>query len=186
MNRTLLIRGVIGVIALQIAVLAGEYLNAVYPLWVGKEITLETRPYDPRSMFRGNYARLNYDISSVDMSLAQTQPPLRNGEVIYVSLKYDEKKGLYIFDKASLEKPSEGIFIRGRANFTYRSRTGPFRVRYGIEAYFAPKDKALQLEKDLRHGGIARIMLASNGKAILKSVEPRQLPETPENSDSTP
>jgi len=45
-----------------------------------------------------------------------------------------------------------------------------FRVKYGIEAFFAPKIKALQLEKDLRSGGVAVLMVSSGGKARLMEV----------------
>ena len=44
------------------------------------------------------------------------------------------------------------------------------RILYGIEAFFAPKEKALELEKKLQKGALAEIMIASNGKATLKNV----------------
>ena len=49
-------------------------------------------------------------------------------------------------------------------------------VRYGIEAFFAPKEKALELEKELRNGGIAVLMVARNGRAALKDVIPAENP----------
>ena len=71
----------------------------------------------------------------------------------------------------SLEKPGTGPFIRGRIQ-KRRSQDNSviYDVRYGIEAYFAPKKKALALEKDLRSGGVAIVMIAGNGKATLKEV----------------
>ena len=36
------------------------------PLWTGKEIRVKVVPVDPRSLFRGNYARLNYDFSRLE------------------------------------------------------------------------------------------------------------------------
>ena len=43
-------------LTLQVAILAGVFVNGFYPLWLGEEISLETRPVDPRDLFRGNYA----------------------------------------------------------------------------------------------------------------------------------
>jgi hypothetical protein len=43
-------------------------------------------------------------------------------------------------------------------------------VRYGIEAYFAPVAKALELEQKLRHGGVAVVMVGANGRATIKEV----------------
>ena len=62
MNKKLILILLSIVIAFQIFVLAGEYTNAVYPLWTGQEIKLKTVPVDPRSLFRVNYARLRYEI----------------------------------------------------------------------------------------------------------------------------
>lgn len=173
MNRKWISIGLVSMIVLQLGVLAGEYLGAVYPLWTGQEIRLKVVPVDPRSLFRGNYARLNYDISRIDANDLKGVESPRNGEIVYVSLKPDEQ-GLYIFSAASTVKPVSGIFIRGRVN---RSRwwggSAKLPIKYGIEAWFAPKKKALELERTLRSGGgVASVMVASNGKATLKAVGP--------------
>ncbi len=47
-----------------------------------------------------------------------------------------------------------------------------YRVRFGIEAFFATKEKALALERDLGEGGIAVLMVAGNGRAVIKEVIP--------------
>ncbi len=41
---------------------------------------------------------------------------------------------------------------------------------YGIEAFFAPKEKALKLEEDLRDGGVTVLMVSAGGKARIKAV----------------
>lgn len=167
MNRKNISIAVCVVIALQLLVLAGEYLGAVYPLWTGQEIKIKTVPVDPRSLFRGNYARLNYAISQVPVTDESAKTNPRLGEIIYVSLKENEH-GIHEFSEASFNKPDSGVFIRGRVNNRWIS--DKYRVKYGIEAFFAPKKKALELEKNLRDGGIALVMVAANGKATLKDV----------------
>ena len=172
-NRALLLKALLAVVVFQALILAGEYINSVYPIWFGKEIRLKTIPVDPRSMFRGNYARLNYDITSVPLPVLKEGETLRQHTTIYVSLKENDK-GLYELAGTSLEKPEQGMFIRGRL----QERHWLFNlgsnhvINYGIEAFFAPKERALQLERDLRNGGIAVVMVASNGKATLKDVIP--------------
>lgn len=166
--------GLLLAIVLQGAVLIGEYVNAAYPLWVGKEITLETRPVDPRSLFRGNYAVLRYSINTIPATALKSKMEsgkrLRNGEVVYVSLKQTEK-GTYDYADASLVPPEQGLYIRGRlANRNVDAELNAYHIRYGIEAYFAPKDKAVALEKELRSGAEAAIFVASNGKAALFAV----------------
>lgn len=164
MNRRVITIGLAAAILLQLGVLAGEYLGAVYPLWSGQEIRLKTRPVDPRSLFRGNYARLGYAISRIELD-----EPARSGEVVYVSLR-PGKDGLHEFAGASLQRPTEGVFLRGRLQ--HRPWRGEQTdVLYGIEAWFAPKEKALELERKLRDGAVAVIMVADNGRATLKAIE---------------
>lgn len=170
MRKKTVATGLMIVIVFQITVLAGEYVGAIYPLWSGEEIRLKTIPVDPRSLFRGNYARLRYEISTIAGKDLAGKENLRNGEVVYVRLKPDAD-GLYVFDGAGLEKPGSGPFIRGRLQRERsQGRSVMYEVRYGIEAYFAPKEKALALEREMRGGGIAVIMVAGSGKAALKEV----------------
>jgi uncharacterized membrane-anchored protein len=113
MSRQWILSGLLAVMLLQVGVLAAVYFNSVYPLWSGQEIRLKTIPVDPRSLFRGNYAQLNYDISSINVPQQKDIEDPRRGEVVYVQLKQDDN-GLYAFDSAGFSKPETGIYIRGR------------------------------------------------------------------------
>ncbi len=170
MSRKFLLAALAFMIAFQCIVLSAEYINAVYPLWTGQEIKLKTIPIDPRSLFRGNYARLRYDISNIPAKDINKLITPRHGEIIYVKLKA-EADGVYAYNGVSPNKPDNGIHIRGRVQ-THRGRinAGNYQVKYGIEAYFAPKEKAIALEHKLRNKGLAIVMVAKNGKATLKEV----------------
>lgn len=171
MSKQWVLRGLLAAVVLQSAILAGEYFNAMYPLWTGKEIQIKVVPRDPRSLFRGNYAHLNYDISRVTLVTEESESHPRQNEVIYVKLKPTEKGELFEFSSASLKKPVDGLFLRGRIrNPRWHSTNAQYQVDYGIEAFFAPKDKALALERQLRDGGIAVVRIAENGKAALVDV----------------
>ena len=152
----------------QLFVLTGMVGLSVMPLWSGKEIRVKTIPVDPRSMFRGNYARLRYDLSEV--YIENSNKAIRNGEVVYVNL-IQADNGLFEFSSASLTEPERGDYLRGRIQtHHFHSNQKTFNVIYGIEAFFAPKVKALALEQDLRDGGIAVLMVSEGGKARLKDV----------------
>ncbi len=157
-------------LAFQFSILSGMYVLAALPLWTGKEIKLNTKPVDPRSLFRGNYALLKYDISEIDQQSLPTKNKLRNGEKIYITLIAGENN-IYQFSQASLKQPDNGTFLVGRIqNRSWSNASGYYSIKYGIEAFFAPKEKALALEKQLRNNAIAVLMVASNGKARLKDV----------------
>ena len=168
-------------IFLQAQILAGLYVLSALPLWTGTEIVVKTVPVDPRSMFRGNYARLRYDFSSVPVAelVEQARGRLRVGEIVYTELK-KTATGSYEPGKTFLKKPDSGVFLRGRIQklpYYYRRRnsnnalTGTVTVKYGIEAFFAPKEEALRLERELRSSASAVLMVDSNGKARIKEIK---------------
>lgn len=163
-------RWIAGIIALQVLIMAGVYITASLPLYTGTEIRLETRPVDPRSLFRGNYARLSYDISRLpeaDVHAAIPRP--RVNEKIYVILVPGDR-GLYGYGGISATRPEGGVFIRGRLERDRSDHQDKYPVRYGIEAFFAPPDQARNMEKQLRRGAVARIFVSGSGRAALKEV----------------
>ena len=181
MNRSKIVAGLVAAIAFQLAVLAGMVVNAALPLWTGTEIRVRTVPVDPRSMFRGNYARLGYEFGTLPENALRGVEGLRRGEVVYVSIEPGARDE-YVFAGASLERPAEGVFLRGRL----ATVSSPFRVRFGIEAFFAPKERALELEKDLRNGGTAVLMVTDRGQAALKDVVPESNPAPAPDADEDP
>lgn len=165
MKRSTITKGLVVAVVLQVCVLVGMVVKAAMPLWTGQEIHVKTIPVDPRSIFRGNYALLNYEISQLPKRALSEHPTLRKGEVVYISLHQDDQ-GLYQYTDASLNQPDTGVFLRGRI----ANSVPPYRVKYGIEAYFAPKEKAIKLERDLRDGGIAVLMVSDSGQVALQNV----------------
>ncbi len=154
----------------QAFILCAILVRAAMPLWVGQEIRVDTMPVDPRSLFRGNYAQLRYDFSTVPGLQATGENYLRQGEVIYVSLE-PGPGGKHVFGSASLVEPEEGVYLRGRLQSGGgRWWSSDLPINYGIEAFFAPKEEALALERELRDGGVAVLMVSASGRARLKEV----------------
>ncbi|MDO8271978.1 MAG: GDYXXLXY domain-containing protein [Gammaproteobacteria bacterium] len=153
-------------IVAQVLILIGMVVSAALPLATGTDITVRTRPVDPRDLFRGNYAQLSYDFSRVPLQELESTAPLRTGEVVYVSLQQGEN-GLYEFAAASLEQPSEGLFLRGRVEYVMEDQVS---VLYGIEAFFAPKETALALELTLRERVVATLTVSGSGRARIRAV----------------
>ena len=164
--------GLIAAVTFQLLVMTGIYVNAAVPLWTGQEIRVATRPVDPRSLFRGNYARLRYDFDRVDSKYFSEQETLRTGDVIYITLRSGDNS-LYELWEATLGKPDDKLFLRGRvlsARLDADQQVTSYQVNYGIDAFFAPKEQALSLEKELRNGGVAILMVGKNGKARIKDI----------------
>ena len=148
--------GLILTVVFQLGVLTWKYLGSVWPLWFGEKVILETEPVDPRSLFRGNYVWLQYAISDIEGALAKGD--FQKGEVAYVTLVPDGE--FYRAANMVKEKPTGTLFIRGRVTNNF----APYRLDYGIEAFFMPKEKAIKAERTHTQ---ATIYLLSNGKAAI-------------------
>src|SRR5690606_40425584 len=159
-------------VLLQLLVLVGMQVSAALPLWTGDEIRVKTVPVDPRSLLRGNYARLEYEFSRFppeSLSEDFLTQHIRAGQPVYVSLT-EGADGLHQPTAVSLVQPAQGVFLRGRTAHRYQP-CDVLAVNYGIEALFAPKEAALALERQLRTDAIAVLMVSANGHARIKAVE---------------
>lgn len=187
LSTTLLPVSLVAVMMVQGMVLIGMYALSALPVITGSDVLLRTVPVDPRSLFRGNYARLGYDISRIDAAefathqlaeeLHDSYPAaqLRTGEVVYVRLRRGED-GMYEFAGAQLTRPERGIFIRGRVRDFWAAEQPQYRVEYGIEAFFASKKTALELERQLAGGGVAVLKVSKSGRARVVDVVPAEWP----------
>ena len=172
-------RNLIIVIAvfLQILVLGFMAGEREYIVRNGETIYLRTAPIDPRDLFRGDYVRLNYEISTIPVHLLPRDDTsgVAKGEKIYVNLK-ESSNGLFELDHISLAEPPSGIYLIGRSPYHYRHRLRghPLRLKYGIEAYFVQQGKGRQIEKrqgrreQLQVPLEMQVAVGSNGKAVIK------------------
>jgi len=109
-------------VILQLIVLAYMAGEREYILRIGKVIHLRTAPLDPRDLFRGDYVRLNYEISRIPANMikgADRAAEIKKGTKIYVTLK-EGPNGLYEPVNADLQKPQEGLYLTGRIPYSYQ------------------------------------------------------------------
>ncbi|EKD26938.1 MAG: hypothetical protein ACD_79C00965G0006, partial [uncultured bacterium] len=137
------------VIALIIQCIALGYifLEREMVLLKGDTVFIRTEPVDPRDIFRGDYVRLNYEISRFSKEYVNNDEDFtvmqKSDRMVYLTYESD---GDNIFKacKLSLKKPENEKFIRG---FTSRNWSGnSINVRYSIEQYFMEQGKALKLQ----------------------------------------
>ncbi len=146
-------QGLVLVIALQVVILVAMFVKAFYPLYIGTEILLKVEARDPRDIFVGNYAVLNYQFNSLDLDSIKTDldsldlPKLNFGDKLYVELtkkgKYYEPVGLWK-EKLSAKNTSQNMFMRVIVQSNSYGKT--VYVKGGIESYFTSKENAIALE----------------------------------------
>jgi uncharacterized membrane-anchored protein len=137
----------------------------------GKVVLLETAPVDPRDLLRGDYAILNYKISSLPLSLFS--PAVTNsaplGAPVFVTL--EPQGDLYYAVAASTNRPQatpDQVILKGRIENTWwlsSSNDYTVRIIYGLERFYVhegtgnPKGKLT-----------AQVAVARSAQGILKDV----------------
>lgn len=154
------------VASLQSAALAYIVFDRAQLLANGREIVLDTRPVDPRSLFRGDYVILNYgQISLLPQDLAKGME--KTQRTVYVTLQNDAEgwRPTAVSDKFPDAIRSGEVVLKGMRQ--HRSR----RIRYGIESYFVPEGDGKRLEKLIRKGELKVVVAVGlDGRAGIKGL----------------
>lgn len=157
----------LGAVVLLTFILVGMVGIRQFTLTTGDNVLLETTPVDPRSLFRGDFVRLNYKISEL--------PPIgfvgdfARGDTIYVRLRQGElfAQPASVHDKRPPALENH-VVIKGKVTGNFRDR---IRIRYGIESFFIPEGEGLALERP-EPGSKVTILVAIDrfGNAAIKAV----------------
>lgn len=135
---------------IQTLFLGGMVAAKQYTLSTGEQILLQTEPIDPRSLFRGDYVRLNYSINTLNPRVLAGDDTFERHDWVYVVL---EPTGVYhspvAVHHAKPEPEAGQVVIKGRVAYRMRADNagnGPLRLSYGIENYFVPEGTGRELE----------------------------------------
>lgn len=164
-------------ILLQCAILVLMVVDRTQILREGREVTLQTRPVDPRDLLRGDYVVLGYDISQLPAGALAGQPAAERNPVVFVKLAPDAN-GLYQAVSVHAEPVTvtvPEVLIRGRIVYSCGSTSRTFcdklQIRYGLESYFVPEGEGRKLEQ-ARNQQKLRVVAAvlPSGRAAIKRV----------------
>lgn len=146
------------IVALQTIALLGMVGIKQFTLSTGSPIVLKTQPIDPRSLFSGDYVRLNYAISELDVQKLEGDKTFARGDTAYVVLK----QGIEYWEPVSVHRDYPAIatnqkVIKGEVQYlngdpwrSAKERAEPIKqvnVKYGIENYFVPENEGRELER---------------------------------------
>ena len=143
---------------LQLGVVAVAVAPSLSARVTGEEYLLEVAPVDPIDPFRGAYVTLDYP------GLAgQDDEPAADGTV-FVPLEPVPGSPLWRGGTPRRQPPTSGPYLRCQADW---------RLRCGIESFFASQRTAKRLERELLDGAVARIRVDGRGNAAVVGVDPR-------------
>ena len=154
---------------IQIALIGLMVADRVMILRTGVDVTLQTRPLDPRDFLRGDYVVLGYDISSVPAGDMASERLTGRDKLVFVKLA-PNRDGFYeaiSVHAAPVDVASPEVLIRGHV--VRGSFAGRLQVRYGIESYFVPEGEGRKLESARNQRKLTIVAaVAPTGRAAIK------------------
>jgi uncharacterized membrane-anchored protein len=161
----------------QIVLLAMMAVDHARILREGAEVTLQTRPVDPRDLLRGDYVVLSYDISQLPAGPLLNQPSGSRNPIVFVKLA-PNRDGVYEAvsvhgDAVAVTSPE--VLVRGRVAYgahcgsSGRDFCDKLQIRYNLESYFVPQGEGKKLEqaRNQRKLTVVAAVLPS-GRAAIK------------------
>jgi uncharacterized membrane-anchored protein len=154
--------GFILIVLFQVLVLVGWTGYNEISIASGKSVVLQTVPVDPLDIFRGEYVQLRYQISTLGNIPGVLT--LEYGDKVYVHLEQDGE----VWKATEVSKDKHDgwdVFIAGEVDIFFSNQV---TLKYGIESYFVPEGKGMEIQraKDLK----VRAVINSSGQAFIKGL----------------
>lgn len=162
---------------IQVALIAAMVIDRAGILRDGTEITLQTRPVDPRDFLRGDYVQLRYGISTVRLNALAGTPIAGRNAPVFVKLAPDPDGFYGAVSAHLLPVPVSGreVLIKGRFTSGFECG-GSVRtycewadVTYGLERYFVPEGEGRAIEAARNEGKVSVVAAVTpDGRAAIK------------------
>lgn len=166
-------------------IFSGFILYKEYTLRTGTEVILKTEPVDPRDLFRGDYVTLNYEISTLDLEDVPAEDAYFGyNDRIYLALTLEGGYG--VPKKIYRSPPDDELYIKGTVRdiiydwgeaedgfISEEPHLKELRVEYGIESYFVPEGRGIEIESQQwtgREKVNVKVVVDKYGNAVIKSL----------------
>ncbi len=173
---------IIFILLIQTVLLLGMIAAKQWTLNSGTEVLLETQPIDPRSLFRGDYVRLNYTINRLYPDQLTGDDEFTKHDRIYLVLTPADTYWVPAsIHRQQPEAKDSQVVIRGEIKRVVttewdreQKKTVEIKridVRYGIENYFVPEGEGMALERPKEGEKVdIRVAIDSRGGSGIKAV----------------
>ena len=187
------------VFSIPILILLGMTISPLLTIALGVDIKLETKPVDPRDLFRGDYVVLSYKIEDIELDKVSNEVKdyFKDNEQAHnthaFALLEKSSNGYYVIKNISLKKPDSGIYLKGtlskyttfeefseeeapvnELNSDFPENKGEYvdiyTMKYNLDKYFVPENTGKKLEQDGLKGDLTATVRIYNGNSLLRDV----------------
>ena len=170
------------VVLVQTLILLAMIGMRQWTLATGVPVVLETQPVDPRSLFSGDYVRLNYKVSDLKPEELAGDKTFKRNDKVYVVLAQDGEFWRAVSVRHGRPRPGDGqAVIKGTVEYTGDTswdaaqnkavQVKHLHVKYGIEDYFVQEGTGRGLERPKQDEKVSiQIAVDRFGNAGIKAV----------------
>ena len=178
------------VVLVQTLILLGMIGMRQWTLATGIPVILETQPIDPRSLFSGDYVRLNYKVSDLRLEDLAGDRMFKRHDTVFVVLAPDGEYWKSVSVHHSRPRPGDGqTVIKGSVEYTGDTiwdaaqnkavEAKHLHVKYGIEDYFVQEGTGRELERPKQDEKVSiQVAVDRFGNAGIKAVLVNGRPKT--------
>jgi uncharacterized membrane-anchored protein len=182
MNNIKLTLRVLLILAVQIVALLGMIGIKQWTLNSGTPVILETAPIDPRSLFSGDYVRLNYTISTLTLDPLAGDKEFKRHDTVYVVLQAAEPYATPVSAHHQMPQLASGqVALKGEVEYASNTRWNQqtrqlepvknLSVHYGIENYYVPEGSGRALERPVDNARVSvRVAVDRFGGAGISAI----------------
>ena len=157
-------------VAVQVVLMLAGLVSPLLVKATGTTAYLETRPVDPRALFRGDYVILTYAVGEGILGAEDARQADEKGKPLYVTITTDRPAR---FVKVDLERPE---LQEGQACLIGRVRRsgGQASVDFPqVAQYFVAEGEGREIESQLGEDRLAVVKISRRCNAVLVGLEAR-------------
>jgi uncharacterized membrane-anchored protein len=161
--------------SIPIVILVGMTVSPLMTVLTGEEIKLETKPVDPRDLFRGDYVTLSYEAEEVHVSkldngvkdyfLEENASSYRDEPLVVYSVLKENEEGIHEVQKVVTNKPKSGLYLKGEIDdlwiqsdedireyvnteeeFLEEKENQTANIHYNLDKFFVAENTGKELE----------------------------------------
>jgi uncharacterized membrane-anchored protein len=169
---------------IPVLILLSLLFKPMMTLQYGQTIHLQTVPYDPTDLFRGDYVDLFYDMNQISLKKTDVKylPETYDTEslksmTIYAVLRPSANSNLYEIAYYTMRRPDEPLYLKGTIQYAYTDGSVESKdnlvlnIDFGIDKYYIEENSGQTIEEAARKGKVVVTLTVYKGYGMVRGLK---------------